>query len=60
MYSVHVCHDSRRIQHTDGFERWHGGNGYGQLNEEGRVILQCGHMVDFAICNTLYNKKDEH
>ena len=44
----------------EGFERWHGGNGYGQLNEEGRVILQCAHMFDLEICNTLYNKKDEH
>ena len=44
----------------EGFERWHGGNGYGQLNEEGRVILQCAQMFDLAICNTFYNKKDEH
>ena len=45
----------------EAFERWHGGSGYGQLNEEGRVvILQCAQMFDLAICNTFYNKKDEH
>ena len=44
----------------EGFECWHGGNGYGQLNEEGRVILQCAQMFDLAICNTFYNKTDEH
>ena len=38
------------------FERWHGDNGYGQLNEEGRVILQCAQMFDLAICI----KKDDH
>ena len=43
----------------EGFERWHGVNGYGQLNEEGRVILLCAQMFDHAICNTLCNK-DEH
>ena len=43
-----------------GFERWHGSNGYGQLNEEGRVILQCAQMFDLAICNTFSNTKDEH
>ena len=39
----------------EGFERWHGGNGYGQLNKEGRVIMQCAQMFDLAICNTFYN-----
>ena len=33
-----------------GFERWHGGNGYGQLTEEGRVIMQRAHMFDLAVC----------
>ena len=42
------------------FERWHGGNRYGEMNEEGRVILQCAQMFDLAICNTFFNKKDEH
>ena len=44
----------------EGVERWHGGNGYGQLNEEGIVILQCVQMFDLPICNTFNNKKDEH
>ena len=44
----------------EGFERWHGGYGYGQINEENRAISQCAQMFDLAICNTLYNKKDEH
>ena len=34
----------------EGFERWHGGNGYGQLTEEGRVIVQRAHMFDLAAC----------
>ena len=42
------------------FEGWHGGNGYRQLNEESMMILQCAQMFDLAICNTFYNKKDEH
>ena len=32
----------------------------GEMNEEGRVILQCAQMFDLAICNTFFNKKDEH
>ena len=46
----------------EGFERWRGGNGYGQLHERGgqSVILQYAQMFDVAFCNTFYNKKDEH
>ena len=50
----HIC------ANREGFERWHGGNGYGQLHEKGMVILQCAQMLDLAICNTFWNNKDEH
>ena len=41
-------------------ERWHGGHSYGILNDEGRAVLQCAQMYDLAICNTFFQKKDEH
>ena len=41
-------------------ERWHGGHSYGNLNDEGRAVLQCAQMYDLAICNTFFQKKDEH
>ena len=41
-------------------ERWHGGHSYGILNDEGRAVLQCTQMYDLAICNTFFQKKDEH
>ncbi len=39
-----------------GVERWHGGHGQGSQNEEGRTILQCAQMYDFAIANTFFEK----
>ena len=41
-------------------ERWHGGHSYGISNDEGRAVLQCAQMYDLAICNTFFQKKDEH
>ena len=41
-------------------ERWHEGHSYGILNDEGRAILQYAQMYDFAICNTFFQKKEEH
>ena len=41
-------------------KRWHGGHSYGILNDEGIAILQCALMYDLAICNTFFQKKDEH
>ena len=40
-----------------GVERWHGVNGYGSQNEEGRTILQCAQMYDSAITNTFFDSK---
>ena len=37
-----------------GAERWNGGHGYGSPNEEGRTILQCAQMFDWAY------KNDQH
>ena len=41
-------------------ERWHRGHCYGFLNDEERAVLQCAQMYDLAICNTFFQKKDEH
>ena len=41
-------------------ERWHGGHSYCILNDEGRAIRQCEQMYDLAICNTFFQKKEEH
>ena len=41
-------------------ERWHGGHSYGIFNDDGRAVLQCARMYDLAICNTFFQKKDEH
>ena len=41
-------------------ERWHGGHSHGILNDEERAVLQCAQMYDLEICNTFFQKKDEH
>ena len=47
------------MERTD-LERWHGGHSYGILNDEGRAIIQRAQMYDLAICNTFFQKKEEH
>ena len=41
-------------------ERLNGGNNYGILNDEVRPALQCAQMYDLSICNTFFQKKEEH
>ena len=36
----------------DGFEREHGGNGYGQRNDEGEDVLRFAQAYNLAIVNT--------
>ena len=44
----------------DGFEREHGGNGYGQINDEGEDVLRFAQAYNLAIVNTFFNKREEH
>ena len=41
-------------------DRGHGGHSHGILNDERRTVLQCAQMYDLAICNTFFQKEDEH
>ena len=43
----------------DGYPRVHGGQGYGEKNEEGRRILDMVQRNNL-VCNTRYKKKDDH
>ncbi|EYC06059.1 hypothetical protein Y032_0078g1171 [Ancylostoma ceylanicum] len=36
----------------DGYERWHGGRGYGFRNEEGKMLLSYAEAADLAVVNT--------
>ena len=44
----------------DGFEREHGGNGYGQRNDEGEDVLRFAQAYNLAIVNTFFNKREGH
>ena len=44
----------------DGFERVHGGFGFGRRNEEGEEILHFAQGLDLSIVNTNFKKKEEH
>ena len=44
----------------DGFEREHGGNGYGQRNDEGEDVLRFAKAYNLAIVNTFFNKREDH
>jgi hypothetical protein len=44
----------------DGYDRVHGGHGFGCKNEAGETILQTALALDMGICNTYFRKKDEH
>ena len=43
-----------------GFKRYHGGNGYGQRNEDGERILEAAEAHDLAIANTFFKKRESH
>ena len=43
-----------------GYERWHGGFGYGERNQEGDNILEFTQAYDLALGNSLFKKREEH
>ena len=43
-----------------GFERVHGGFGYGSRNQEGEDILSFALAYDLLIANTLFRKRESH
>ncbi|CAK1595770.1 unnamed protein product [Parnassius mnemosyne] len=45
---------------NDGYERVHGGWGYGVRNREGEVLLQAACAFDLAVVNTWFQKRDQH
>ncbi|XP_047111657.1 craniofacial development protein 2-like [Schistocerca piceifrons] len=42
-----------------GEERWHGGGGYGERNEEGKKIVEFAVAFDLVIMNTYFQRKRE-
>ena len=44
----------------NGFERIHGGHGYGALNEDGEHTLQFAQAYDLAIANSFFQKRESH
>jgi len=49
------------VGHTrDGYERHHGGEGFGERNEEGASILDFEETHDLALANTYFKKRDTH
>ncbi|XP_047029963.1 uncharacterized protein LOC124637497 [Helicoverpa zea] len=45
---------------SDGYERVHGGRGFGTRNASGETLLQAASAFDLAITNTWFNKREEH
>ncbi|XP_063620491.1 uncharacterized protein LOC134792945 isoform X2 [Cydia splendana] len=43
-----------------GYERVHGGFGFGSRNVQGEALLQAAAAFDLAIANTWFQKRDEH
>ncbi|KAI8547554.1 hypothetical protein RHMOL_Rhmol07G0205200 [Rhododendron molle] len=46
--------------HKQGYEKVHGGFGFGDLNGGGRRILDFAVAFDLIVGNTLYRKREEH
>ncbi|XP_051785415.1 uncharacterized protein LOC127528739, partial [Erpetoichthys calabaricus] len=44
----------------NGYERFHGGQGYGSRNEDGERALDCAEAHDLAVANTFFKKKLTH
>jgi len=42
---------------SDGYEGVHGGFGYGQRNEEEKMILEIADALELVICNTRFKKE---
>jgi hypothetical protein len=45
-------------QNSDGFEKEHGGKGYGKRNTEGEMLLEFAMAMDLVVCNTFFVKQD--
>jgi hypothetical protein len=43
-----------------GYERVHGGWGFGSWNQEGETLLQAACAFDLKIVNTFYKKETQH
>ena len=43
-----------------GYERWHGGFGHGEKNQEGDNILEFTQAYDLALGNSFFKKREEH
>lgn len=43
-----------------GYERVHGGWGFGSMNQDGEALLQAASAFDLAIVNTFFEKRDQH
>jgi hypothetical protein len=48
------------LAQVEGFERVHGGFGYGEQNQEGENILKFAIAYDLMVANTLFRKKKSH
>ncbi|EYC22491.1 hypothetical protein Y032_0017g3383 [Ancylostoma ceylanicum] len=44
----------------DGYERWHGGQGYGARNEMGTMLLDHAKAADLTVVNTFFKEKNEN
>ena len=49
-FNAHVGEDA------DGFEMVHGGNGFGERNMEGEMMLECAEANELAVLNTWFKK----
>ncbi|XP_045454738.1 craniofacial development protein 2-like [Melitaea cinxia] len=45
---------------NDGYERVHGGRGYGVRNRDGEALLEAALAFDLAIANIFYQKREQH
>lgn len=48
------------VQLVGGFEKVHGGFGYGDRNQKGEEILNFAVAYDLMIANTLFRKQQSH
>src|SRR5206468_11931780 len=58
--SVFVCGDMNGHVGCDpaGFESEHGGNGFGNRNTEGEMLLEFAIAMELIVCNTFYTKDE--
>ena len=53
-FNGHVDKEARQ------YARFHGGFGFGKLNEKGKIILDFSMVYDLKIVNTCFKKRDKH